>query len=123
MKINRVYRKGLQYVFGKKGISTLEYIRENDTFLISFPKSGNTWVRHMLAVIKSGRQNVTLSEMEKHLEIARDIGCHPEIWKLSLSMNKHYEWRLPSFEWVMSFLRCQYTLVMRFTKLVSEESR
>lgn len=42
----------------------LKEIREDDLFLISYPKSGNTWLRYILAAALKGRIDFSFKELE-----------------------------------------------------------
>lgn len=59
-------------------------VRPEDVFLTSYPKSGNTWMRFMLAEVLSGNGfSVTFETIESHIpEIhqytARELDRHPE---------------------------------------------
>lgn len=63
--------------------------------------------------------------VREHTSIAKEIGCDPEVWKLTLALWKHYGWRLrdSQIDWLLAFIHCQYTFVMRVFKLLVEEYR
>ena len=42
-----------------------KYVLPNDTYLVSYPKSGNTWLRYMLTLVRSGGDRTNLSAMER----------------------------------------------------------
>jgi len=65
------------------------------------------------------------NQVREHILIAKEIGCDPEVWKLTLALWKHYGWRVrdSQFDWIRAFIRCQYTFMMRIFKLFSEEYR
>lgn len=60
-----------------------------------------------------------------HISIAEEIGCDPEVWKLTLSLWRHYGWKIwdPQLKWLLAFARCQYTPSMRVFKLAVEGYR
>ena len=68
---------------------------------------------------------ISLEKIKSYLKIAKDIGCMPEVWKLSLLINKYYkeEEKVSIFDWLVPFFECQYTLWMRFFKLWREDCR
>lgn len=77
------------------------------------------------ALSKAGRKAVNKEEVLKQIKVAIDIGCNPEVWKLSLALYKHYpsikfffDWR-----WLVAFMRCQYSPMMRIIKLGFEQYR
>ncbi len=77
------------------------------------------------ALSKMGKKAVNKDDVLKQIGIAIDIGCNPEVWKLSLSFYKHYpsikflfDWR-----WLSAFVRCQYSPIMRVIKLGYEQYR
>jgi hypothetical protein len=45
----------------------LKRVYEDDTFLVSFPKSGNTWVRFMLASLRCNTASITFRNIEQHI--------------------------------------------------------
>lgn len=40
-------------------------IRASDVFLVSYPKSGNTWLRYIVATALSGKSELSFTELEK----------------------------------------------------------
>lgn len=77
------------------------------------------------ALSKAGRKATNKDDVLKQIEVAVDIGCNPEVWKLSLALYKHYpsmqfllDWR-----WLVAFMRCQYSPLMRIIKLGFEKYR
>ena len=56
---------------------------------------------------------------------ATEIGCFPEVWKLALTLRKHFgaKFRDIVFLWLVPFLQCEYTFPMRVFKLRNEEYR
>ena len=77
------------------------------------------------ALSKSGKNAVNKDDVLKQIDIATDIGCNPEVWKLSLAFYKYY----PSVKflldrrWLVAFMRCQYSPMMRIVKLGYEQYR
>ena len=63
--------------------------------------------------------------VREHISIAKEIGCDPEVWKLTLALWKHHGWsfRDSQVKWLLAFARCQYASVMRIFKLLAEEYR
>lgn len=63
--------------------------------------------------------------VREHICIAKEIGCDPEVWKLTLALWKHYGWTLrdSQIDWLLAMHRCQYTFVMRTLKLLVEKYR
>ncbi len=43
----------------------IKAIRSDDLFLVSYPKSGNTWLRYILATAIKGRSDLSFEELEK----------------------------------------------------------
>jgi len=77
------------------------------------------------ALSKRGKNAVNKDDVLKQIEIAMDIGCNPEVWKLSLAFYKHFpsvkflfNWR-----WLIAFMECQYSPLMRIIKLGYEQYR
>ena len=58
-------------MFGNLGSSL--HIRNDDTFVVSYPRSGNTWLRMIITHIISGGHPQGLSEMD---------ACIPDIYKI-----------------------------------------
>ena len=69
MKINLKYKDlkhGILHVLGLVNAKRELTILPDDTFVVSFPKSGNTWTRFLIANILFGdRQNVDFKNIEK----------------------------------------------------------
>jgi len=63
--------------------------------------------------------------VREFISIAKEIGCDPEVWKLTLALWKHYRWRIQDsqIDWLLAFMRCQHTFIMRVFKLLFEEYR
>lgn len=77
------------------------------------------------ALLKGEYDKAPEATVRGHILLAKEIGCEPEVWKLTLSLWKHYGWRLSDFhfDWLKAFIRCQYNIVMRLFKLWAEEYR
>lgn len=86
-------------------------------------------IQEMMAVrdelAKQGRDAVSKEEVSRLIETAEDMGCDPEVWKLTLAYAKFFSpliiFTKPG--WISSFLRCQFTLGMRILKLFSFQYR
>jgi hypothetical protein len=63
--------------------------------------------------------------VREHITIAKEIGCDPEIWKLTLALWHHYGWKFrdSQIDWIVAFIRCQYSLAMRVYKILFEKYR
>ncbi|MFT5701683.1 MAG: hypothetical protein ACI8ZB_004584 [Desulforhopalus sp.] len=64
MSFSRLLVKVNQHLFGKKGTGKLDGVRPDDTFIVSYPKSGNTWLRHMLSVLITHDSAIKLEQMD-----------------------------------------------------------
>jgi tetratricopeptide (TPR) repeat protein len=76
--------------------------------------------------LSEGRYNeAPVEKIDDHIQIATEIGCYPEVWKLSLSRLRHYGFSRASAitGWLPAFFHCQYNLPMRVYKLLFEEYR
>lgn len=71
--ISRLFKQYLRWLPHQLGwinhgafMLQLNEIKTNDTFLVSYPKSGNTWLRFILAYLISGSKNkLSFQEVEK----------------------------------------------------------
>jgi len=86
-------------------------------------------VVEMMAVRDSfWRSDTPLSDeigLRNYIHKAIDIGCLPEVWKLTLTLRKHFGTKFSEnlFLWLIPFLQCEYSLSMRLFKLRNEEHR
>ena len=63
-------------MFGTHGPARSVRVREADSFIVSYPKSGNTWVRYVVAsALRKKWNGLQLSDME---EVVPDIYACPE---------------------------------------------
>lgn len=74
----------------------LDKVLESDTFIVSYPKSGNTWMRFIVAYLHSGREKITFREIDQYVA---DIYSHrgqanamssPRFLKSHQSCYEHY---------------------------------
>lgn len=73
--IGYILAKVRRKLFRQKCIGNNFKARDDDVFIASYPKSGNTWVRHMLAIVVSG-DDCTFSKMDSLV---------PDIYSISSS--------------------------------------
>lgn len=63
--------------------------------------------------------------VRQYMNKASAIGCHPEVWKLALTLNHIHS--LTAIEYIQCFIipfaRCEYSAEMRLFKLRSAEHR
>ncbi len=87
---------------------------------------------HLVAEMMSARDSlwrvgtkIKALQFLKYIEISEIIGSAPEQWKLILAYKKHFRTKETKIKmnWLFSFLFCEYTLSMRFFKLISEKYR
>lgn len=53
------------------------------------------------------------------IEMARKIGCNPEVWKLTVELHTRFG-KQPGesvMDWLCPFLQCEYTLITRLMRL------
>lgn len=62
--------------FPAKGPGRYLEVRRDDTFIVSYPRSGNTWLRFLIANLKHGGIKVDFSNIEK---LVPDIYVSPEL--------------------------------------------
>jgi hypothetical protein len=95
--------------------------------------SGWSHLGHMVPEMMSLRRSLLkghyteapVDDIVDCIRIAQDIGCYPEVWKLSLSKWRHYGWRFGDsiISCIRAFFHCHYTFTMRVFKLLFEEYR
>ncbi len=71
---------------------------------------------------KEGSKSVDESNIAAYIEIARKIGCDPEVWKLTFTRWRYYGFKpgRELFYSIVSFFNCQYQPLLRLTKLLSD---
>lgn len=69
--VPRTFRQYLRSVLVPLGLAdrrafhlALKKINPDDTFIVSFPKSGNTWMRFLLAYLISGKDKISFREID-----------------------------------------------------------
>jgi hypothetical protein len=50
----------------------------DDIFICSYPKSGNTWAKFLLANLRYPDEKITFANLEKKIPAIYDYKCHPE---------------------------------------------
>ncbi len=69
-----------------------------------------------------GEAAIEEDKLVELIRTARRIGCSPEVWKLTLSLWRYFGFRIGRelLYGLVAFIRCQYTIKWRLTKLLSE---
>src|SRR5467141_4482966 len=58
-------RRVLKYALGRDIAGRTLAVRPDDTFVVSYPRSGNTWTRFLIANLLHPNQNVSFTNIEK----------------------------------------------------------
>jgi hypothetical protein len=75
----------------------IENILDSDVFLVSYPRSGNTWVRNIIAEIIHGKSGKTLGEIgnfvpDIHVHKIEDMNLkHPRVIKSHFNYDETYK--------------------------------
>ena len=76
--------------------SSYKYIRDEDTFLVSFPRSGNTWVRYILSLLHPAAHltdEINIHNIIPNIDQGVDISeiTSPRIIKSHMPQNKMFK--------------------------------
>jgi hypothetical protein len=60
-------RVALNYVLGRQAMATGVTTYDDDVWIVSYPRSGNTWTRFLIANLVAGNEPVDWSNIEQHV--------------------------------------------------------
>lgn len=63
----KAFREGVQYAFGRTKLSRRVPVLEDDTFLVSYPRSGNNWARFLLANLMDPGASVSFANIDRRV--------------------------------------------------------